>query len=144
MGAGSEATKSTAVSCSQVLGRLATMSDMTYGVGMDADKPLAWLHGEIKTPPLSATARIEAGYLLRRLQRGDRLSMPQSRPMPSIGKNCHELRVNDASATWRVVYRIDDDAMVIVEVFAKRTAQTPKSVISVCKKRLKDYDDETG
>ena len=65
MGAGSEATKSTAVGCSQVLGRwLATMSDMTYGVGMDVDKPLVWLHGEIKTPPLSAAARIEAGTFL--------------------------------------------------------------------------------
>jgi phage-related protein len=111
---------------------------------MNADKPLVWLHGEIKTPPLSAAARVEAGYLLRRLQRGDQLSMPHSRPMPSIGKYCHELRVNDTSVTWRVVYRIDDDAIVIVEVFAKKTAQTPKNVISVCKRRLRDYDDETG
>jgi phage-related protein len=87
------------------------MSDMTYGDGMDTDKPLVWLHGEIKTPPLSAAARIEAGYLLRRLQRGDHLSMPHSRPMPSIGKYCHELRVNDASVTWRVVYRIDDERL---------------------------------
>jgi phage-related protein len=117
---------------------------MTYGTEMDSDKPLVWLHGEIKTPPLSAVARIQAGYLLRRLQRGDRLSMPQSRPMPSIGRNCHELRVNDESATWRVVYRIDDDAIVIVEVFSKKTAQTPKGVISVCNRRLRDYDDEAG
>jgi hypothetical protein len=29
-----------------------------------ADKPLAWLHGEIKTPPFSTEARIEAGVLL--------------------------------------------------------------------------------
>jgi hypothetical protein len=50
-----------------------------------ADKPLVWLHGEIKTPPFSALARIEAGVLLRRLQRGETLRMPQSRPMPSIG-----------------------------------------------------------
>ena len=103
-----------------------------------------WLHGEIKTPPLSAAARIEAGYLLRRLQRGDHVSMPHSRPMPSIGKNCHELRVSDESGTWRVVYRIDDDAIVIFEVFAKKTAQTPKRVISVCKQRLRGYDDEAG
>jgi hypothetical protein len=44
------------------------------------DKPLVWLHGHIKTPPMSQEARIEAGYLLRRLQRGDKLSMPHSRP----------------------------------------------------------------
>jgi hypothetical protein len=48
------------------------------------DKPLAWLAGEIKTPPLSSEARQDAGVLLRRLQRGELLSMPESRPMPSI------------------------------------------------------------
>jgi phage-related protein len=72
-----------------------------------ADKPLVWLHGEIKSPPFSAEARVEAGVLLRRLQRGERLSLPHSRPMPRIGPRCHELRIPDADATWRLVYRLD-------------------------------------
>jgi phage-related protein len=105
------------------------------------DKPLAWLHGEVKTPPLSREARIETGFLLRRLQRGERLQMPQSRPMPSIGARCHELRINDADATWRLIYRIDPDAIVISEVFAKKTRKTPKEVIQACKRRMKEYDD---
>jgi phage-related protein len=105
------------------------------------DKPLAWLHGQVKTPPLSQEARVEAGFLLRRLQRGERLQMPQSRPMPSIGARCRELRINDADATWRLIYRIDPDAIVIAEVFAKKTQKTPKDVIQACKKRLKEYDD---
>jgi phage-related protein len=104
-------------------------------------KPLAWLHGEIKTPSLSKSARLEAGFLLRQLQRGDLLSMPQSRPMPSIGPRCHELRINDATITWRVVYRIDSDAIVILEVFAKKTSKTPNAIIDICRKRLKEYDD---
>jgi len=69
--------------------------------------------------------------------------MPHSRPMPSIGRNCHELRINDETSTWRVVYRIDDDAIVIVAVFPKKTAQTPKAVIDACRRRLRSYDDET-
>jgi len=105
------------------------------------DKPLAWLHGEVKTPPLSQEARIETGFLLRKLQRGERLRMPQSRPMPSIGPRCHELRINDADTTWRLIYRIDPDAIVIAEVFAKKTEKTPKDAIQACKKRLKEYDD---
>ena len=105
------------------------------------DKPLAWLRGEIKTPPLSRSARLEAGFLLRQLQRGDLLSMPQSRPMSSIGPRCHELRINDATLTWRVVYRIDVDAIVILEVFAKKTGKTPNAIIDTCRKRLKEYDD---
>ena len=27
------------------------------------DKPLTWLHGEVKTPPFGPEARIEVGYL---------------------------------------------------------------------------------
>jgi phage-related protein len=99
----------------------------------DADKPLAWLHGEIKTPPLSKNARIEAGVLLRRLQRGEKLGLPQSRPIPAIGPRCHELRIQDANATWRIVYRLDRDAVVVVEAFPKKTQATPASVIRNCK-----------
>ena len=104
------------------------------------DKPLVWLHGEIKTPPFSQAARLEAGYLLRRLQRGEMLGMPHSRPMPSIGAGCHELRVIDAEASWRVVYRIDADAIVILEVFSKKSRETPKAVIEACKRRLREYE----
>lgn len=106
------------------------------------DKPLVWLKGEVKSPPFSRLARIEAGFLLRRLQKGENLSLPQSRPMPSIGARCHELRVNDESVTWRIVYRIDRDAIVILEVFQKTTARTPKQVVDTCKRRLRVYDDE--
>lgn len=105
------------------------------------DKPLVWLHGEIKTPPMSSHARIEAGYLLRRLQSGELLSMPWSRPMPSIGARCHELRIHDDNVTWRIIYRIDDDAILILDVFRKKTQQTPKTVIDTCKRRIRDYDD---
>ena len=104
------------------------------------DKPLVWLHGIVKTPPFSREARVEAGYLLHRLQAGEKLSMPHSRSMPAIGPRCHELRVNDEKATWRIIYRIDEDAIVILEVFEKRTRQTPPSVIAICKQRLRDYD----
>jgi phage-related protein len=117
------------------------MSVLTYtGFVSPKDKPLTWLHGEVKTPPFSQAGRLEAGFLLRRLQRGDALTLPQSRPMPGIGPRCHELRVNDVSGNWRLMYRIDADAIVIVEVFAKKTRKTPKAVIETCRRRLKEYD----
>src|SRR5207247_9216961 len=96
------------------------------------DKPLAWLHGEVKTPPFSKAARIEAGYLLRKLQRGNTLSMPHSRPMPKIGPRCHELRIDDEKKTWRIVYRIDEDGIVILEGFSKKTERKQKRTIRVC------------
>jgi phage-related protein len=104
------------------------------------DKPVVWLGGDVKTPPFSSAARLETGFLLRRLQRGESLGMPESRPMPSVALRCHELRVNDASANWRLMYRIEGDAVVILGVFAKKTPTTPKSVIALCQKRLKEYD----
>lgn len=105
------------------------------------DKPLVWLHGEVKTPPFSKAARIETGYLLREIQSGASLGMPHSRPMPAIGPRCHELRVVDGGATWRIVYRADPDAVVIVEVCAKKTAETPLAVLQSCRRRLRNYDD---
>ena len=66
--------------------------------------------------------------------------MPHSRPMPSIGRRCHELRIPDDKLSWRIVYRIDKDAIVIAEVFSKKTGKTPKSVIDTCKTRLREYD----
>lgn len=107
----------------------------------DRAKPLVWLHGEVRTPPFSREARVAAGVLLRRLQNGDRLGMPHSRPMPSIGIRCHELRVRDERANWRLVYRVDPDAIVLVDVFSKKTGKTPTSVIRACKTRLRRYDE---
>ena len=104
------------------------------------DKPLVWLHGEIRTPPLSREARLEVGFLLRRLQRGDRLGMPHARTVPSIGGRCHELRVTDEGQIWRLILRIDTDAIIILEVFSKKTSKTPQRVIDACKRRLKLYD----
>lgn len=116
------------------------MSKLTSG----NEKPLVWLHGEIKTPPFSREGRLEAGYLLGQLQRGALLSMPQSRPMPSIGARCHELRVVDGAHNWRIMYRLDTDAVLILAVFAKKTQATPKDVIETCQRRIKLYDEAVG
>jgi phage-related protein len=118
------------------------MSDLAYRLQPmgEGDKPLVWLHGEIKTPPMSTKARLEGGYLLRRLQRGEFLSMPESRPMAMIGARCHELRIGDADVTWRIFYRIDRDAIVILDVIQKKTRSTPRAAIEACQRRLADYD----
>ena len=104
-------------------------------------KPLVWLSGEVKSPPFSAEGRVEAGYLLRLIQAGQNLSMPHSRPMPVIGPRCHELRIQDENQTWRIVYRVDSDAIVIVEVFSKVTQITPANVVRTSQRRLRAYDD---
>lgn len=106
-----------------------------------ADKPLVWLAGEVKTPPFSREARLETGVLLRRLQRGDRLGMPHLRPLPSVAPRCAELRVPDEKHSWRIMLRVDRDAIVILDVFAKKTRTTPKKVIDASRRRLRHYEE---
>jgi phage-related protein len=61
--------------------------------------------------------------------------------MPAIGRRCHELRVQDEDVTWRVIYRLDPDAIVILEVFSKKSQTTPDHVIGACRRRLRLYDE---
>jgi len=106
-------------------------------------KPIVWLENEVKTPPFTREARIEAGILLRRLQRGESIGLPHSRPMPSIGRKCHELRIPDENVSWRIVYLLDTDAVVIGEVFTKKSGKTPKKVVDACRRRFRRYKEAT-
>jgi phage-related protein len=85
---------------------------------------------------------LRQGFFLRRLQRGEKLAMPESKPMPDVGRRCQELRIVDGNKIWRIMYRVDEDATVILEVFQKQTRATPQRGIDNCKKRLKDYGAE--
>ncbi|MCE9551897.1 MAG: type II toxin-antitoxin system RelE/ParE family toxin [Planctomycetes bacterium] len=104
-------------------------------------RPVVWLYGEIKTPPFSAEARQEAGYLLHLLQAGEHLDMPQAEPLPIVGPRCGALRIRDGEHNWRIMYRVDPDAVIITEVYAKKTRKIPQEVIDRCKARLGRYDE---
>jgi phage-related protein len=103
-------------------------------------KELVWLHGEIKTPPFTSEGRQEAGFLIRLLQAGETLGLPQAEPLPIVGPRCGALRVRDGGHNWRIMYRVDPGEVLILEVYAKKTRKIPAEVIDRCKKRLKDYD----
>ena len=103
-------------------------------------KPVVFMTEDIKTPPMSLAARREAGFLVGRLQEGASLGMPHARPMPSIGPRCLELRITDETVIWRILCRIDSDAVIVIRSFAKKTEKTPLDEIALCKKRLATYD----
>lgn len=105
-----------------------------------SDRPLVWLKVEVKTPPFSKEARIQTGALLRQVQLGHSLTMPHSRPMPSVGIRCHELRISEKDVSWRIIYRTDPDAIVIADVFAKQTRATPHHILERARRRLAAYD----
>lgn len=102
-----------------------------------------WLRGEVRTPSLTAAAPLEAGLLLRRLQWGSRQAAAFLADAGD-GRHRHELRIVDADATWPIIYRIDADAIVVVDVFAKKTQVTPTPVIDACRRKLRDCDAIVG
>jgi hypothetical protein len=99
------------------------MSELTYTrLPGGGGKPLVWLHGQIKTPPLSRSARVQMGYLLRLVQQAVLPGMPHSRWMKRICAARHELRVKDSGVNWRLVYRVDEATELMIEVCQRRLA----------------------
>ncbi len=91
--------------------------------------------------PFSMDARAEAGFYCGACSEGEPLSMPHWRPMADVGPACHELRVNDRNQTWRIMYHVTDDAVVVLDVFSKKTESTPASVPANCRKPLAAYQE---
>ena len=117
--------------------------DISSGSGVTSRvKPLVML-SSITKPPFSKDGARRAGYFLWMLQRGERLRMPHSRPMRSMGRGCHELRIHDSQTDWRIVYYVDADAVVVLDVFDKQSRATPKRAIERCRRRLRDYKNLT-
>ncbi|MBI5710963.1 MAG: type II toxin-antitoxin system RelE/ParE family toxin [Candidatus Eisenbacteria bacterium] len=117
------------------------MSDATYDVDAlpGREKPVVWLHGRVESPPFSHRARVMIGELLKRVQRGDKLPLPHCRPMPTIGRRCHELRVRDEDREWRLFYFAGEKAIVVLDVVLKKTPCTPRRVVEGCRRRLGIY-----
>ena len=80
---------------------------------------------------------MELADALARFDEGHTLSMPLSRPMPSIGKGVHELRPRDRSGVCRVIYVLQGASrMWQLHAFMKKTAQTSPRNIELARKRL--------
>ena len=84
------------------------------------------------------TIREDIADLLIRLDFGQTLSLPISRPMPSIGKRVHELRLCDRSGEYRLIYLIAGKGNIwLIHAFKKKSEKTAKNDIQICKNRLK-------
>jgi phage-related protein len=94
-------------------------------------KEIGGLPQEVKEDLADALARLEAGVTL---------SMPLSRPMPSIGPRVHELRFRDRSGIYRVIYFFATASGIIhlLCAFKKTTQKTEQRHIELAKKRLRE------
>jgi len=88
--------------------------------------------------------RIDLADAFARLQEGHMLSMPLSRPMPSIGRGVHELRIRDRSGIYRTVYYLAGAGMIyVLHAFKKKTRETSWQNLEIAKKRLGEVMRET-
>lgn len=91
-----------------------------------------------KFPYLAAR---EAGYQMDKVQNGKAPS--DWKPMPSIGKGVKEVRVQDETGAFRVIYLAKlADAVYVLHCFQKKTQQTSQADIKLARKRFKDLIEE--
>src|SRR5205809_2839908 len=91
---------------------------------------IARLPDEVRCDLADAVARLEVGLML---------TMPLSRPMPSMGRGVHELRLKDRSGAYRVVYAlVQRGAVHVLHAFKKKTQGTPLKNLELARKRLKE------
>ena len=100
-------------------------------------KALAFIRSQ---PP---AIKREIGEALRDVQKGIRLGLPLSRPMPAVASDAHELRIRSTTTAVRVFYFVKlADTIVVFHGFQKKTQKTPTQEISVGQQRLKEVLDD--
>jgi phage-related protein len=82
-------------------------------------------------------ARREAGFQLDQVQRGH--DPDDWKPMNAVGRGVREIRIRDASGTFRVIYVAKfEDAVYALHCFQKKTQKTSHEDIALATRRYKN------
>ena len=88
---------------------------------------------------LDAMFKMKIADFMALLASGESLSMPVSRPMPSVAVGAHELRIKDPTGQYRIFYFTKHkEAILVFHMFKKKTEATPKRDLEVAQKRLEE------
>ncbi|ESZ32871.1 type II toxin-antitoxin system RelE/ParE family toxin [Mesorhizobium sp. M0751] len=86
-------------------------------------------------------ARIEAGWQLELVQRGD--DPDDWKPMQIVGAGVREIRVREASGAFRVIYLATlEDRVLVLHAFQKKAQATSKKDLDLAAQRLKRWKAE--
>ncbi|MER8929666.1 type II toxin-antitoxin system RelE/ParE family toxin [Mesorhizobium sp. M0859] len=86
-------------------------------------------------------ARIEAGWQLELVQRGD--DPDDWKPMQIVGAGVREIRVREASGAFRLIYLATlEDRVLVLHAFQKKTQATSKKDLDLAAQRLKRWKAE--
>ncbi len=79
------------------------------------------------------------GQSLFDVQNGLQLTMPKSRPMPSLATGVEELRVKGKDGIYRAFYYAkEEDGILLFHAFVKKSQETPSLEIRLGERRLKE------
>jgi phage-related protein len=94
------------------------------------EREITALPNEVRADLADALARVDAGLML---------SMPLSRPLPTVGRGVHEIRLKDRSGQYRVIHALVWRGVVhVLHAFKKTTQATSHRDIEIARKRLKE------
>jgi phage-related protein len=86
-------------------------------------------------------AKHESGYQIDRVQHG--LEPDSFKPMTSIGKSVYEIRVQDPSGAFRVIYIAKfEQCVYVLHCFQKKTQKTAQKDLNLAKNRLSELRKE--
>ena len=86
-------------------------------------------------------AKRDVGYQLNRVQRG--LEPTDSKSMRTVGKSVYEIRVEEPSGAFRVIYIAKLEQFVyVLHCFQKKTQRTSKKDIDLAKSRFRELEKE--
>jgi phage-related protein len=100
-------------------------------------KPIEFLGtalDDLRAFPVSA--RREAGHQLDQIQNG--LEPDDWKPMNTVGQGVKEIRINDSTGAFRVIYVAKfTDAVYVLHCFQKKTEKTSKLDLDLASKRYR-------
>ncbi len=101
------------------------------------DKPIDWRGSSLDDlREFPGPARKQAGYDLRKLQRGQ---IPEDwRPFPEIGAGVNEIRIDCTDGWFRVMYVAKfEEAIYVLHSFQKATRKTAKKDVQIAETRYR-------
>jgi phage-related protein len=100
-------------------------------------KPLIWMGSTYSDlVDLPAEARRDAGYQLRKVQRGE--DPTDWKPMATVGVGVREIRIHERPGEFRVIYLATrPEGIYVLHCFRKQTAKAEKRDIELAAMRFK-------
>ncbi len=77
------------------------------------------------------------GFDIKTVQFGYPIGMPLTRALHGTG-GLEEVRCNISNGIARIIFYVEDDTMILLHAFIKKTQETPKKELDIAIKRFKE------